>query len=100
MSKFIRTIENFTCEHCGSEVKGNGFTNHCPNCLWSKHVDIHPGDRSADCGGLMEPIAIEPKGQDYIIIHKCQKCGVQKKNIASKQDSFETMLKLIPKDLP
>ena len=59
MKRFNRRIEDFTCEHCGTEVHGNGYTNHCPNCLWSKHVDINPGDRAADCGGLMEPIAVE-----------------------------------------
>jgi Zn finger protein HypA/HybF involved in hydrogenase expression len=48
---FKRTIEDFTCEHCGEQVTGNGFTNHCPQCLWSKHVDIDPGDRLALCGG-------------------------------------------------
>ncbi|MFN2146641.1 MAG: RNHCP domain-containing protein, partial [Anaerolineales bacterium] len=36
--KFQRRIEYFICEHCGAEVSGVGFTNHCPVCLWSKHV--------------------------------------------------------------
>lgn len=36
---FTRVIEDFICENCGTEVKGNGYTNHCPKCLWSKHVD-------------------------------------------------------------
>ena len=49
---FIRKTEDFICEHCGREVRGNGYTNHCPYCLWSKHVDINPGDRAAGCGGL------------------------------------------------
>ena len=54
--RFTRTIENFTCGICGTEVKGSGYTDHCPKCLWSEHVDIFPGDRKAECGGLMEPI--------------------------------------------
>ncbi|MFA6992594.1 MAG: RNHCP domain-containing protein, partial [Candidatus Gracilibacteria bacterium] len=39
--RFSRTIEDFVCEKCGAKVKGDGYTNHCPKCLWSKHVDIN-----------------------------------------------------------
>ena len=58
MPKFIKNIEDFTCEHCGAPVKGTGYTNHCPKCLWSKHEDVNPGDRASDCHGLMKPIDI------------------------------------------
>lgn len=54
IKKFQRTTENFVCEKCGFIVEGNGYTNHCPNCIWSKHVDIHPGDRASLCGGTYE----------------------------------------------
>lgn len=94
MKKFNRQIENFTCEHCGTEVIGNGYTNHCPNCLWSKHVDINPGDRASDCGGLMEPIAVEIKKGEYILTQKCQKCGHIRKNKISPLDNFDEILKL------
>ena len=56
---FNRKKENFVCENCGEKVEGNGYTNHCPNCLWSKHVDINPGDRAETCHGLLKPIAVE-----------------------------------------
>ncbi|HYC79501.1 MAG TPA: RNHCP domain-containing protein, partial [Candidatus Binatia bacterium] len=56
MKLFQRTPENFVCENCGTKVSGNGYTNHCPNCLYSKHVDNNPGDRLNKCHGLMEPI--------------------------------------------
>jgi hypothetical protein len=49
---FQRVIEDFECEHCGHLEEGNGYTNHCTSCLWSKHVDINPGDRAAECQGL------------------------------------------------
>ena len=42
--KFQRKVEDFICEKCGTKNIGNGFTNHCFKCLWSKHVDINPGD--------------------------------------------------------
>jgi len=92
---FIRVKESFTCEHCGTRVEGNGYTNHCPRCLYSKHVDLEtPGDRLNPCRGLMEPIGIEVKKGEYIIIHKCTKCGEIKKNKAAPGDNFEAILKL------
>lgn len=91
---FKRAIEDFICEKCGNTVIGNGYTNHCPECLWSKHVDIHPGDRAGDCGGLMEPVRIEKEGKEYVIIHKCQKCGMEKKNKAVKEDNFQMIVQI------
>ena len=93
-ASFIKTKENFKCENCDHEVVGTGYTNHCPICLWSKHVDINPGDRSETCGGLMEPVGIEKRNGEYLIIHQCQKCGIKKKNKSSKDDNFEEILKL------
>ena len=94
IKKFQRNIEDFTCEHCGAEVKGNGYTNHCPRCLWSKHVDINPGDRLSKCGGLMEPIEIQMKNGGYLILHQCQKCGFEKRNKTIKEDSLDEIIKI------
>ena len=94
LKKFQRKTEDFVCENCGEEVKGNGYTNHCPSCLWSKHVDINPGDRLATCGGMMKPIMIEIKNGEYIIVHHCIKCDFEKKNKSSKNDNFEVLLKI------
>lgn len=91
---FKRTIENFVCEKCGLEVEGNGYTNHCRECLWSKHVDINPGDRAATCGGLMEPIRIELKNKEYTIIHVCLKCKIEKPNKAVKKDNFQMIVQI------
>lgn len=93
-SKFKRTTEDFVCEKCGIYVKGNGYTNHCPECLWAKHVDIFPGDRGEDCRGMMEPIKIEIKNKEYVIVHKCLKCGVERKNKAVKEDNFQMILQI------
>ncbi|MBX4209390.1 RNHCP domain-containing protein [Candidatus Parcubacteria bacterium] len=89
---FIRTIEDFVCEHCGREVKGNGYTNHCPKCLWSKHVDKDPGDRLEPCGGLMEPIAGEKEGKGHMITHKCVRCGFIRRNSLAKEDDFDAFV--------
>ncbi len=77
------------------EVKGTGYTNHCPNCLFSLHVDKEvPGDRLSNCGGLMEPIGVDMKHGQNIIIHRCQKCGKEMRNKASEKDNLEAILKL------
>jgi len=92
--RFQRTKENFICEKCGFFIKGSGYTNHCPRCLWSKHVDINPGDRRAKCQGLMEPVGVELKHGEYIIIHRCLSCGIIKRNKASTDDNFDVILQL------
>lgn len=91
---FQKNIEDFLCEHCGEQVKGNGYTNHCPKCLYSKHVDIMPGDRAATCGGLMEPVQVEPKGDGYQLTHRCQICSYTKVNKSDALDNFEVLVAL------
>src|SRR3989344_7796029 len=93
--KFQRTIEDFSCEKCGFFAKGSGYTNHCPRCLWSKHVDINPGDRLALCGGLMEPKKIETSSGEQTITHQCTLCKYIKKNKVSKDDNFDIILEIM-----
>ncbi len=67
--------EPYLCEHCGTAVVGGRYNNHCPSCLWSKHVDDKiPGDRISKCQGMMEPIAVIQKKGKWRILQKCQKC--------------------------
>lgn len=94
MKRFQRRKEDFVCEYCNTEVKGSGYTNHCPTCLYSKHVDIRPGDRAATCGGLMEPVQVEQKGEEYQLTHRCQKCGYAKVNRSDALDNFEVLVAL------
>ncbi|NBJ71493.1 MULTISPECIES: RNHCP domain-containing protein [Clostridia] len=81
-----RKLENtsFQCEKCGAEVVAltNGsYRNHCPYCLYSKHVDNNPGDRLSECKGLMKPIALDYAAKKgYQIIHQCIKCKKTQKN--------------------
>ena len=91
MSPFIARQEPFTCEHCGAVIaplSHGSYRNHCPRCLWSKHVDdAGPGDRASSCNALMEPI-----GQDYqakkgwMIVHRCIACGKTIKNKMAPDD--------------
>ncbi|HVY67687.1 MAG TPA: RNHCP domain-containing protein [Patescibacteria group bacterium] len=73
--KFQRKIEDFVCGHCGFAVQGDGYTNHCPKCFWSKHVDIYPGDRGNPCQGLMRPVEVSVRNDGYVLTHRCEKCG-------------------------
>ncbi|MCL2538387.1 MAG: RNHCP domain-containing protein [Alphaproteobacteria bacterium] len=98
MKKFTRVIENFKCANCGVDVSGTGYTNHCPACLWSRCVDINPGDRASSCGGMMRPISIEQKCGKYIIIHKCEKCGKSRRQHAADNDDMGVIIKLSQDD--
>lgn len=92
--KFQKNIENFICEKCGFSVIGTGYTNHCPKCLWSKHVDINPGDRKSPCGGMMKPTRVEFGAGEYSIINTCTKCQYEKKNKVSSNDDFDLVIQI------
>lgn len=84
--------ESFTCKVCGRlvtpEEAGTQHRNHCPNCLSSLHVDNEPGDRAADCGGVMEPISVWVRGGgEWAIIHRCKRCGALCSNRVAADDN-------------
>lgn len=93
--KFIRVKEDFVCEKCGHNVAGDGYTDHCPECLWSKHVDNNPGDRACTCHGLMKPNLESVKGDKYTLKHTCEACGYTKNNKASDKDDINSIVTLI-----
>ena len=92
--------EEFICENCGSKITKLGYTarDHCNYCLYSKHVDINPGDRLNDCKGLLKPIEIEKFKDTYKIIYKCEKCGQLHKNIMANDDNMDKIIELSKKD--
>lgn len=89
---FQKRKEDFVCEHCGARVVGDGYTNHCPQCLYSKHVDVFPGDRQEACGGLMEPIGYEKEKNQERLSYRCVRCGKKGKNKVQEEDDFEAIL--------
>lgn len=100
MPLFTRTIEDFTCEHCGNFVRGNGYTNHCPHCLYSKHVDVNPGDRAASCGGLMEPVAAGIERDRYFVVQRCRECGKLLRNKVAAQDDHAVIRQYFGRPIP
>lgn len=97
MKQFTKRDEEFVCEHCGKKVSKLGYTSrdHCPYCLYSKHVDNMPGDREEDCKGLLKPVQVElDSKKGYVIIYKCEKCGAIRKNKAAIDDDKDLLIKL------
>ncbi len=105
----------FSCGHCGFKVSTSNFgdphhRNHCPNCLWSRHLDIETGDRRALCQGLMEPLALMLKNEGYdkfgkkktgelMIVHRCQKCGKLNFNRLYIDDNEEAVIQVLKKSV-
>lgn len=84
--------KGFTCRVCGlivpPEGGGTQHRNHCPNCLSSLHLDDVPGDRAADCGGVMEPVAVWVRRDgEWAVIHRCRRCGALSSNRVAADDN-------------
>lgn len=98
--RFTRRVEDFTCGNCAREVRGNGYTNHCPYCLWSRHVDVFPGDREETCQGLMEPVGVLVSGDGHVIAHRCAGCAVIRHNKSAATDSRAALTALLGRPVP
>lgn len=96
MKKFTVLDEKFICENCGAKVEKLGYTSrdHCPFCLYSKHVDINPGDRKNNCKGLLKPIGIEKFKDTFKILYKCEICNQNHKNIIANDDNMNEIIRI------
>lgn len=96
MKRFTQRDEEFICEKCNKKVDKLVYSSrdHCPYCLYSKHIDINPGDRLNNCLGLLKPIDIEKYKKTYKIIYKCEKCGQIHKNLIAIDDDMDTIINL------
>lgn len=95
----------FTCGHCqryvGPLPSGGHNRNHCPFCLYSRHVDAErSGDRASACKGLMEPIGVfeRPNGEE-VLVHRCVKCGFERFNRVGADDD-EAQVAALPRVEP
>jgi hypothetical protein len=102
--KFTVINESFICQNCGQDVQPlaqGSCRNHCPSCFHSLHLDINPGDRAANCGGMLVPVGIENnKKKGYMVLHRCNTCGHTCKNKLAlddpvQPDSFDRMLQIM-----
>jgi hypothetical protein len=97
--------DSFRCRHCGLDVPldapGTAHRNHCPTCLHSRHLDDDvPGDRDADCGSIMEPIAIAVRGDgEWTLIHRCLGCGELRNTRTAGDDNPLLLVQLAVKPL-
>lgn len=98
----------FDCVVCGLSVPplaGSGCRNHCPRCLHSLHVDVNPGDRASECGGVLEPVGVLPlRKSGWTIVSRCRKCGAERRNKAATEDAnypdnFDLILELSTRPL-
>ena len=85
--RFSRKREDFLCDFCNARITGNGYTDHCPNCLWGRHVDVNPGDRAASCMGPLEPVRTEHDRNGFVITYRCKRCRSEKKMRAAQDDN-------------
>jgi DNA-directed RNA polymerase subunit RPC12/RpoP len=101
----------FKCSHCSgsvpfSEFIGTEHRNHCPFCLWSKHVDLEKsGDRKSKCQAAMSAVGLtfKKEGRDkygqarqgeIMIIHRCTRCGKVSINRIAGDDNAQAILDL------
>jgi hypothetical protein len=103
-SQTLKRQISFRCHHCRLDVPtdaaGTAHRNHCPNCLWSRHVDVEPGDRASDCLASMEPIAITVrKDGEWVLIHRCNGCGTLSSNRTAGDDNALLLVRLAVKPL-
>lgn len=105
LPRFTKINESFPCANCGFVVPVSASTcrDHCPKCLFSLHVDVNPGDRAANCGGLLKPVGYDSHSKKgYMILYVCEKCGEKRTTRFLESDkilpdSFETLLTLTQK---
>ena len=92
--------QSFRCGHCKRFVvplpSGGRQRNHCPFCLYSRHVDEkRPGDRASTCCSLMAPIgAFQRPNGEHVLVHRCLGCGFERFNRIAADDDFDLVLAL------
>jgi hypothetical protein len=103
--------QGFTCRHCAlyvpcdSALSGVQNRNHCPYCLWSRHLDWRiAGDRLAGCRAAMQPIGLTIKRSrnkyagtrdgELMLIHRCTICAKVAINRIAADDSATAILQI------
>lgn len=107
---------DFLCGHCHNHVSvahmlsGVNNRNHCPYCLWSRHLDLYvAGDRLSACKGQMRPIGLTMKKSrnkyqiksrgELMLIHKCVECGCLSINRIAADDGPDSVMDVFDSSL-
>ena len=116
MTSASLSYHGFPCIHCEAFVPitkdmGTDNRNHCPFCLWSKHVDNQtPGDRASTCQKEMAPVGLTFKHEgvdkfgamkqgEIMIVHKCTGCKIYNINRIAADDTPEKIIALFDASL-
>lgn len=106
----------FFCTNCNFFIPINKEMstknrNHCPKCLYSKHVDDEQsGDRKSKCFCPMKPVSLTLKKVktdkykkeqfgELMIVHECTGCQKLSINRIAADDTIETLKKLFQDSL-
>lgn len=90
---------------CAPIVAGVQNRNHCPACLWSRHMDwLEAGDRLSGCRAPMQPIGLTTKRSknkyarerdgELMLIHRCTGCAKIVINRIGGDDSPAAILEI------
>lgn len=102
---------DFTCAHCHQPVSadpllsGVNNRNHCPYCLWSRHMDLfEAGDRLAACKAPMQPLGLALKQThkkysrqaqgELMLVHCCTACGRACLNRIAADDDSQSLFEI------
>lgn len=102
---------DFTCTHCHQFVSadlllsGVNNRNHCPYCLWSRHMDLFAaGDRLAACKAPMQPLGLALKQTrkkygrqaqgELMLVHRCTACERASLNRIAADDDIQKLIKI------
>ena len=104
------TFGDFRCAYCGyivssaHRLSGVNNRNHCPYCLWSRHLDLYAaGDRLSACKAPMQPAALTTKRSrnkyrhghgELMLVHLCTDCGYVSVNRIAADDDADTLLEI------
>lgn len=113
MKTRIATINaDFICSHCHQYISADSLLagvhnrNHCPYCLWSRHMDWkEAGDRLSACKAGMQPIGLTVKRTnkkyerrgELMLIHRCSDCGKLSINRIAADDIPEAIYSVFEK---
>lgn len=102
---------DFKCIHCrhhissDSALSGVVNRNHCPYCLYSRHLDLYKaGDRLSACKGQMKPVGLtlkktnkkygSEKQGELMLIHLCTECDKVSINRIAADDIADTLYEI------